>query len=312
MNRTAPRTVAVVPVFDGERLLPACVGALLAGDDDLDVLLVDDGSRDASVAVAERLVAGGKGRVRAVALGVNRGFAAAVNRGVEALGRFDPVPSVVVLVNQDCVVRRGWLAPLLDALGDDAVGVAGARLLDADGITLQHAGARVEANGLTTHVGRGCRDDAGWRQPADCDYVCGALMAFRFGTWLQAGPFDEGYRPAYFEEVDFCQRVRAAGLRVVYVPGCEAVHAEASSSGAGSALFLRRYHRSRLRYVVRTLWPRSGVLAWLRAEAAWIRTLRRPAHAAPVLAAYAGIPRLLAEMALEERKRRTAAAARPR
>lgn len=297
---TAARVSVVVPVFDGAPLLDSCVAALL-DDERVELLLVDDGSTDASVDVATRLAAASDGRVRVLALGCNGGFAAAVNRGMETLVQRRPAPAIVVLVNQDCVVRKNWLAPLLATLDDPRVAVAGARLYEADGVTLQHAGARVEANGLTTHAGRGCRDDAFARTKADCDYVCGALMALRMETWNRFGPFDEGYRPAYFEEVDFCATARAAGMRVVYVPGCEAVHTEASCSTP--AVFLARYHRSRLRFVVRRMWREKGLGRWLVAEAAWLGSLQSLEQLRPVLAAYARVPRLLVELAAEARRR---------
>ncbi len=296
------RVVALVPVCDGEHVLDACLDALLETDDGcdasqvaLEVLVIDDGSRDASVLVAGRRA--DAGRLRVLALGRNHGFAGAINRGVAfALAR-TTAPDVLVLVNQDCVVGRGWLAPLLAALHEPAVAVAGARLLEADGVTLQHAGARVEANGLTSHIGRGCRDPLAYRQAVDADYVCGALLAMRTATWRRLGPFDEGYAPAYFEEVDFCRRARRHGLRSVYVPTSEAVHLEASCSGRGSGLYLRRYHRSRMRFVVHHLLGGGAGLRWLRAEAKWLAGLRRWSEIAPVVAAYARLPRLVAQRA---------------
>lgn len=298
------RAVAIVPVFGGARLLPSCVGALLSADQDLDVLVVDDGSPDDSVAVASALAASSGGRVRVLPLEANLGFAGAVNCGVDAALRGPRLPDVLVLVNQDCVVKPGFLAPLVSALSDSRVAVAGARLLESDGVTLQHAGARIEPNGLTTHPGRGCTDPAFAREAVACDYVCGALMALRTDTWRRFGPFDEGYRPAYFEEADFCAKARAAGLLALYVPDSEAVHAEASCSSPRQ--FLRRYHGSRIRFVVRRLWPELGVRRWLRAEARWLASLRRGSDLVPVLAAYAQVPRLLAELLRERRRVRPA------
>jgi GT2 family glycosyltransferase len=285
--------VAIVPVFDGDGMLGRCLGALLETEPLLSIVIVDDGSRDASLAVASEIAATAGGRVRVVALGRNRGFAGAVNRGVEAaVAAF--APDIVVLVNQDCFVKPGWLAPLVAALGDPTVAAAGARLLDADGATLQHAGARIEANGLTTHLGRGLRDPCAHRAPQDVDYVCGALFALRAATWQRLGPFDEGYAPAYFEEVDFCVRARSQGLRVVYVPASEAVHEEASTSSSVRT-FYRRYHGSRMRFVVRSLVPELGVAAWLRSELAWLLQLRDRAQLAALLRAYARVPALVLE-----------------
>jgi GT2 family glycosyltransferase len=295
---TAVRVTAVVPVFDGAAMLTRCVGALLDTDLALTIVVVDDGSRDESLRIATGLAASAGGRIDVVALGRNHGFAPAVNRGVAA-ARASFAPDVVVLVNQDCFVKPGWLAPLVSALSDSAVAAAGARLLDADGATLQHAGARVEANGLTTHLGRGSRDVDAHREARDVDYVCGALFAFRASTWERFGPFDEGYAPAYFEEVDFCVRARRAGFRIAYVPAAEAVHAGASTS-ASPRMFYRRYHASRLRFVVRQLVRERGVVAWLRSEAAWLLRLRDRDQLGALVRAYARVPSLL----LEQRKAR--------
>lgn len=317
-DRVADRIVAIVPVRDGEALLPRCLEALLESDGGLsEIVVIDDGSRDASVAVARDWASRSNGRIRVLVLARNHGFAGAVNRAVESAIAATPATlgaaTVLVLVNQDCVVMPGWLGPLVAALDDPAVAVAGARLLDADGVTLQHAGARIETNALTTHLGRGCTDARAWRETLDVDYVCGALMAMRVANWRLFGPFDEGYAPAYYEEVDLCVRVRRAGLRVVYVPTSEARHVEASSSrddetsaaveaadrgqvsGRGSRIFLRRYHRSRLRFVVRVHARDVGALRWLIAEARWLFARRHRDEIAPVLAAYACMPRFVVE-----------------
>lgn len=308
MNDLSSRVVAIVPVFNGASLLTPCVDALLE-DEAVDVLVVDDGSRDDSVGFAMRLAHDSGGRVRVLALARNHGFAGAVGRGVEDCLSRGVASTLLVFVNQDCVVRPGWLAPLREALLDPCVAVAGARLYEADGVTLQHTGARVHANGLTSHFGRGIRDEAFAREVIDCDYVCGALLALRAETWRRLGGFDQGYRPAYFEEVDFCSKARGQGMRVVYVPGSEAVHAGATCSSPSE--FLGRYHQSRIRFVVRRLWSEAGFFRWARAEAAWLIRLRSSAQLRPVLAAYLHLPSLMAEAFLDRaRSARSLAAMR--
>ena len=302
------RVTAIVPVHDGEAFVGACVAALRSsvGDFALDVILVDDASTDASVSVAQRLVAS-TSNVELLRLPRNIGFAGAVNFAAWRALSKAPAPDVLVFVNQDCFVEPGAIAALAGALDDPAVGVAGARLLDADGTTLQHAGALVEANGLTSHLGRGSTDPLAFREDRDVEYVCGALVALLAATWRRFGPFDAGYAPAYFEEVDFCSKVRRAGLRVRYVAASEARHVEASTSRRGSALFLRRYHRSRMRFVVMSLVHDVRATRWLAAEVAWLAGLRRWSDVAPVLAAYLQLPRLV----LERMRRKTVARAVP-
>ncbi|MBI5504797.1 MAG: glycosyltransferase family 2 protein [Deltaproteobacteria bacterium] len=287
--RAPARVSAVVVAYRGEDCIDACLRALLATRyPALDVLVVDNGGGDLAAAVA----AGYGDRVSVLTLDRNHGFAGGANRGIAAVaGSAD----IVALVNQDCVVDPDWLAPMAtQLLSDPTIGVVGARLLDSDGVTLQHAGGVVAANGLTSHLGRGDVAAGAFAETSDVEYVCGALIALRVDTWRRLGPFDEGYFPAYFEEVDFCVRLRAAAMRVVYVPASRARHAEAASSaGSASRLFLRRYHRSRLRFVAHHLIGGGRGASWLRAEAAWLLRLRRWHDIAPVLGAYACLPRLL-------------------
>jgi GT2 family glycosyltransferase len=46
----------------------------------------------------------------------------------------------------------------------------------------------------------------------------------RKAAWELIGGFDEGFRPVWFEDVDFCKRLRQEGLRIVYVPSAVARH----------------------------------------------------------------------------------------
>jgi len=224
----------------------------------------------------------------------NLGFAGGVNAGLEYLGgelSRDP-GHVVVLVNQDCMVGAGAIAALVSRLTSNArIGVVGARILAPDGRTLQHAGGWIYDNGLTEHVGRGMPDCALFWSPRDVEYVTGALCAFRASTWYALGRFDERYHPAYFEEVDFCLRAWHAGLRVVYEPASVAIHAEASSSGGAlSPLFLRRYHRNRMRFLARHRLRRGSLLRTMAAEIRWLAGRRRMSEVWPAVRAYASLP----------------------
>ena len=47
---------------------------------------------------------------------------------------------------------------------------------------------------------------------------------FRRQAWEKLGGFDERFYPIWFEDVDFCKRLRDHGYRVRYEPGAVAVH----------------------------------------------------------------------------------------
>jgi len=297
--KTSPASVAVI-AYNGGAALFSCVRSLRELSPlGTRILVVDNGSRDGSVDG----LAGEFADLEILRLQSNRGFAGGANVALDRLSADAKHRrgGVVGVINQDCVVARGWLEPLVEVLADRSVGVVGARLLADDGVTLEHAGGWVQANGLTLHIGHGVRSESAFRRRADVEYVSGAVLLLRSDVWEAYGPFDEGYFPAYFEEVEFCMRLREAGLRVVYVPESRVVHHTAlSSGGPQSPVYLRRYHGSRMRFAARRLLcdPRS-CRTFLASELRWLSRLHDRRHLREVFGAYRRLPAELREAKLQ-------------
>src|SRR6185295_6029324 len=55
------------------------------------------------------------------------------------------------------------------------------------------------------------------------DWVSGAALAIRRAAWTQTGPFDETYG-FYGQDLDFCLRLRDAGLDVRIIAGWTVTH----------------------------------------------------------------------------------------
>jgi GT2 family glycosyltransferase len=290
---------AVVPAYEGGAVLERCIEALLASRPvPPRLVIVGNGNADGA---CDRVFSRWGAAVEIVRPSANLGFAGGVNAGIAHLlrsaGASARLLDAIVLVNQDCLVEPEALAALAHALDDAGVGIAGAYLLEPDGRTLQHAGGVVHANGLTDHLGRGqpWNGGAGGDVRADretaltIDYVTGALCAFRPEIWRRFGPLDAGYFPAYFEEVDFCLKLRCSGYRVVCDPAARAVHVEAGTSGRGSRLHRALYHRSRMRFAARHLLRRATAAGALRAEALWLVRQRSWRELRPVFGAYTAL-----------------------
>lgn len=115
-----PRLSIIVPVHNGAATLARVLDALGAerGQDD-ELIVVDDGSTDGSVAIAERYPA------RLVRHATRRGASAA-----RATGIATATAEILVFVDADVVVRPGALAWLLAALDDTTVGANGVLALD--------------------------------------------------------------------------------------------------------------------------------------------------------------------------------------
>jgi len=253
---------AVIAVWNGEEHLAACLEALLAQKGvELEVIAVDNGSSDGSTALLRQRYPA----VRLIENGRNLGYAGGCNVGLRAARG-----QVLLVLNQDAVVRPGWAAALCAALQEPSTGVVGCKLLYPDG-RVQHAGGilrwpRAEAD----HWGHGQADDGRWDAPREPDYVSGAAWGMRRDTFERVGGLDEGFWPGYYEDGDYCLRVRQAGLRVLYVPQAVAVHAESTSLGGRSAAYLEAFHRGRLRLALKHLAPEQFLDAFVPAEREWL------------------------------------------
>jgi GT2 family glycosyltransferase len=201
--------------------------------------------------------------------GRNLGYAGGAN-----LGWQESSGQVLALLNQDAIPQPDWLAALIAALEDPTVGVAGSKILELDGVTLQHAGAHFDwplVEGL--HHGRGEQDTGQYDEPCEVEFVTGTALAARRDVLEQIGFMDEGFYPGYFEDVDLCLRARRAGYRVIYVPSAAAIHHESVSfmqtpSGKGPLVY-----RNRLRFVLKNFAPGQIVDEFVLAEMARLPSL---------------------------------------
>jgi GT2 family glycosyltransferase len=229
-----PRVSVVIPVHDKFHFTYHCLLALTLAqvDASFEVIVVDDGSSDRTLRLAE--VVGGVRRVRHDEA---RGFVFACNAGAaEARGEF------VVLLNNDTEVTSGWLDELLWPFAHfDEVGLTGAKLLFPDG-RLQDAGGIVWSNGNPWNYARGGNPhDPRFNYARQVDYVSGACLAIRRNLWQELGGLAESYAPAYFEDTDLAFRVREKGLKTVYAPLARVVHFEGGTNGRDIESGVKRF-----------------------------------------------------------------------
>jgi GT2 family glycosyltransferase len=192
-----------------------------------EIVIVDDASDRDTVAGLQELAASDS-RVTLLRNEVNAGFLASVNRAAgEATGEF------VVLLNNDTIPLPGWLPPLLAPFRDrEDVGAVGGRLIYPDG-RLQEAGGLVFRDGSAAKFGCGDPepDFPLFTVPREVDYCSGCLLAFRREFFVESGAFDPEYGFGFYEDTDFCFRVRSLGKVVFYEPESVIVHVEGASAG---------------------------------------------------------------------------------
>ncbi len=229
---SAPRVSVILVSYNTRDRLMAALDALgRAGEEDLEVVVVDNASTDGSAAAARDHPV----RPAVIERAVNGGFSAGVNSGLAAArGR------ILLLVNSDAVVSPGGLSRLADYLeAHPDVGVAGGRVLNGDG-SLQPTAFREP--GLFDSWREFGFAGGGLRPAPDrtgqVEWVSGAFMGFRADTARELGGFDEDFF-LYAEDIEWCRRVRRSGRAVHYVAEASAVHEGRGSDASSGGMSLR-------------------------------------------------------------------------
>lgn len=237
----APDVSVIIPTVSQAAHLSACLTALqhaqAGSPTHVEVVVVLNGA-DPAVRDVARAAPG----IIVVESPVNRGFGGGCTLGVEAA-----TAPVLAFLNDDVRVTRGWLTPLLETLAEHPrVAAVGPRVLGGDGL-VQEIGSIIWRDGTTRPFARGAAaTSTTWRWRRRVDYCSACALVVRRVAWDAVGGFDEGFHPAYYEDVDFCLRLEAAGYEVWVDPRADVVHAESASSTSAFKQFLFARHHARL------------------------------------------------------------------
>lgn len=146
----------------------------------------------------------------------------------------------LVLMNNDIeVISTEWMSEMLGTCQRTEVGVVGAKLYYPDD-TVQHAGVVVGIGGNVRGIGQNMftglrRERSGYLHKAsltmDYSAVTAACLMTGRSVYDRVGGFTEELTVA-FNDVDFCLKVRALGMLVVYQPRVQAYHYESKSRGS--------------------------------------------------------------------------------
>jgi GT2 family glycosyltransferase len=214
------RPTVIIPARDAERALGECLTAVIAdanGAAPHEVIVVDDGSKDATATVAQTL---GARVIRLPGLGP----AAARNAGARAA-----TGDVLVFFDADCVPQRGCVEALVAPLRDTGiVGVRGGYTSDQRALIARFVQLELEEKQARL---------AASPQIAVVDTAC---AAYRRSVFAECGGFDERFPATSAEDVELSFRLAASGRRLVYAPGAMVRHHHAED--------LARYLQRKLRF----------------------------------------------------------------
>jgi hypothetical protein len=225
-----PQVAVVIPSWNSADLLPALLDSIAASGEEVELLVVDNGSRDGTLELLREC------GIRHLALPRNVGFAAAMNRGVDATAA-----DFVLGLNADTVVVPGAIGALTAALAaDPGLGGVQPRILQLEGdgpsdpatARLYSAGMALTADGRAFETGAGEAQAERWTSAREIFGVCGAACLLRRDLFAALGGYDESY-VSFYEDVDLNVRARIFGRRFGYVPDAVVWHAGNASWQAG-------------------------------------------------------------------------------
>jgi N-acetylglucosaminyl-diphospho-decaprenol L-rhamnosyltransferase len=300
-SAVVPDVDVVIVGYHSRDLVLTCLDSLAGAAQGLEatVTVADNHSVDGTLEAVKARDDGS----RAFDMGSNSGFSRANNRAISmGTGRY------VLVLNPDTVVSPGALTALVDfADGRPGAGVIAPRLLNADGTPQKTARAfptpAAAIFGRRSPLSRWFPGNRwsraflieGWTdgdKPFEVDWVSGAAMLVRRAVIDEVGGFDEDFF-LFWEDADWCRRIKAAGHGVWCVPQATVVHDEGGTRG----------HQWSPRSTV--LFHRGAYLYWTKHHA------RQPLNplrwaAAPLLAGRATALIAFHWVAVPLRKRRSA------
>ena len=243
-----PRVGVVVVSWNGVALTRRCVESVLHDPlaDEVDLVIVDNASTDGTAAWIDEIAA--DPRVRVIRNADNRGFAAACNQGLAAAATRDP--ELLVILNNDLVVTPGWTATLRAHLrADPRIGLIGP-VTNNIGNEARIATSYVDLADMPAE--QRARTAAAAGRCFDIPVLAFFCVAMPLDVYRAVGGLDEKFGTGFFEDDDYCQRVRRLGRRLVCAEDVF-VHHELSASfaridqGERKALFERNraYYESK-------------------------------------------------------------------
>ncbi len=249
----------IIVNWNRRELLRACLRSLRCQQEvEFEVILVDNGSTDGSLEMAETELAEAGLNRRYIRNPENRGYCAANNQGIAATrGEF------IALLNNDAEAEPGWLSALVRVFsGRPDVGMAASKILVyEDPQRIDKAGHLIYPDGQNRGRGTGARDRGQFDRVEEVLWPDGCAAMYRRIMLDQIGGFDEDFF-AYGDDAELGLRARIAGWTCLYTPDAVVRHHRGTTLGLPSSRRLELIERNRVLLAAKLFpWP----LLWLNA-----------------------------------------------
>jgi O-antigen biosynthesis protein len=226
-----PKTLTasiIVLSWNKKELLKDCLDALQSAVDydgaSHEIILVDNGSTDGT----QDYVRTHYPRIRIIELDRNYRFCRANNIGVKCAKN-----EIVVLLNNDVIVERGFLRPLLQGFEHPDIFAVTSQIFNYDNSKIREETGKTFGTLVfgCVHVGHTPPNGIDERRDyAPVFYAGGGSSAYSREKFLALNGFNEIYNPGYVEDADLSYRAWKAGYRVLFCPNSKVIHKHRSTN----------------------------------------------------------------------------------
>ena len=231
------RCSAIVVTYNSAAHIEACLRAL--APQNCEIVVVDNASQDDTVTRVKTLAT--HVPLQLITVSRNVGFAGGVNHGARAASG-----EVLLILNPDAIAESGAVGELLECLAHSGAAAAGGALWSSDGQPAKGFSFR-QLPTLSSLLFEALLINQFWPgNPVNRRYRClevdqlqeqeveqpaGACLAVTRAAWESMQGMDTQFFPVWFEDVDFCARLRKSGAKIMYCPAARFQHSGAHSVG---------------------------------------------------------------------------------
>lgn len=212
----------------------------------IELILIDNGSDDNLNLLEQKFP-----NLRLIKNEKNLGFAAANNIGIKlAKGKY------ILLINNDVIVTPEFLTSLVQKLEQDqSIGIVSPKIYYYHNPKMIQYAGFTDINPITIRnkgIGFNEPESGKYDEEKETYYAHGAAFLFRSELIKKIGFMSEVFF-LYYEEMDWCKRVRDIGYKIYYIPQSIIYHKDSATTGADSPLKSYYLNRGRLIYMRRNV-----------------------------------------------------------
>lgn len=219
----------IIPNYNGAVFLSDCLNSLLQAinncpESQFEIILIDNNSKDNSIEIFEKNIPKSF-NYRILLNSKNRGFAGAVNQGIEKAKH-----EFVVILNNDLTMESNWFQLISKNIKENKkpnIAAFFGTVLNKDGTKFESQGLEFFYCGKAKNISNGKDfDKSVINDLTSTIFIWGAsasLVVYKKEILRKVGFFDEDFF-AYEEDVDLAFRLHSLNYQTLYIPSAISYH----------------------------------------------------------------------------------------